>query len=80
MKTHPSIKSTYHDPMMSFDLDALRASLGVAQDDLHNMVFSEMPITLIVSQQAKIRALKSRITKLGNQQAFFLSTLKHSRA
>jgi phospholipid N-methyltransferase len=80
MKTHPSIKSTHHNPMMSFDLDALRASLDVAKDDLYNMVFSEMPVTLIVSQQAKIRALKSRITKLGNQQAFSLATLKHPRA
>ena len=66
MKTTHSINSAQHAPMMSFDIPALRASLDAARDDLHNMAFSEMPLDALVAQSAKIRALKTKITKLEN--------------
>jgi hypothetical protein len=40
----------------------LKNKLSMFQDDLHSMVFSEMPTILIVKQQAKIRAMKSVIS------------------
>lgn len=36
------------------------------RDDLHTLVFGEAPIVTIVEQQAKIRALKTKITKMEN--------------
>ena len=36
------------------------------RDDLHTLVFSEAPSVTIVEQQAKIRALKTKITKMEN--------------
>lgn len=38
------------------------------RDDLHSLVFSEAPTLIIVEQQAKIRALKTKITKLENSR------------
>jgi hypothetical protein len=47
-------------------IHALKTKLSGMRDDLHNLVFSEAHTVTIVGQQAKIRALKSKITKLEN--------------
>ncbi len=39
------------------------------RDDLYTLVFSETDQAVVVQQQAKIRALKTKITKLENQPA-----------
>lgn len=51
------------------ETSALRASLDTAREDLHNLVFSEAPMPVIVQQQSKIRALKGKITRLENAEA-----------
>ena len=38
------------------------------RDDLYNLVFSDAPSLIIVEQQARIRALKTKITKLENSR------------
>ncbi len=47
-------------------IHALKTKLAGMRDDLHTLVFSEAPTVTIVEQQAKIRALKSKITKMEN--------------
>lgn len=50
--------------MKSQKIAELKNKLSILQDDLHSMVFSEMPQILIVKQQAKIKAMKSSISVL----------------
>jgi hypothetical protein len=45
---------------------ALKIKLNSMKDDLHNMAFSEMPLDALVAQSNKIRALKTKITKMEN--------------
>lgn len=47
---------------------ALKIKLNSMRDDLHNMAFTEMPLDALVSQSAKIRALKTKITKMENSR------------
>lgn len=51
---------------MKAQIYALKIKLNAMRDDLHNMAFSEMPLDALVAQSAKIRALKTKITKLEN--------------
>ena len=51
---------------MNPQIYALKTKLAAMRDDLHNLVFSEAPTLIIVEQQAKIRALKTKITKMEN--------------
>ena len=50
--------------MKSQKIAELKNKLSILQDDLHSMVFSEMPQIMIVKQQAKIKAMKSSISVL----------------
>ena len=50
--------------MKSQNIAELKNKLSILQDDLHSMVFSEMPQIMIVKQQAKIKAMKSSISVL----------------
>jgi hypothetical protein len=45
-------------------IHALKTKLAGMRDDLHTLVFSEAPTVTIVGQQAKIRALKTKINQL----------------
>ena len=45
---------------------ALKTKLAGMRDDLHNMAFSEFPLDALVAQSNKIRALKTKITKMEN--------------
>jgi hypothetical protein len=47
-------------------IHALKTKLAGMRDDLHNMAFSEYPLDALVAQSNKIRALKSKITKMEN--------------
>jgi hypothetical protein len=47
-------------------LHALRVKLNAMREDLYNMVFSEVDQAVAVAQQAKVRSLKSKITRLEN--------------
>jgi hypothetical protein len=47
-------------------IHALKTKLNAMKDDLHNMAFSEYPLDALVAQSNKIRALKTKITKLEN--------------
>jgi hypothetical protein len=49
-------------------LHALRVKLNAMREDLYNMVFSEVDQAVAVAQQAKIRSLKSKITRLENSR------------
>jgi hypothetical protein len=49
-------------------IHALKTKLAGMRDDLHTLVFSEAPTVTIVGQQAKIRALKTKITKMENSR------------
>jgi hypothetical protein len=51
---------------MNSQIYALKIKLNAMKDDLHNMAFSEYPLDALVAQSNKIRALKSRITKMEN--------------
>jgi hypothetical protein len=51
---------------MNPQIYALKIKLNSMKDDLHNMAFSEMPLDALVAQSAKIRALKTKITKMEN--------------
>jgi hypothetical protein len=53
-------------PNMNPQIYALKIKLNAMKDDLHNMAFSEYPLDALVAQSNKIRALKSKITKLEN--------------
>jgi len=53
---------------MNPQIYALKTKLAGMRDDLYNLVFSEAPTLIIVEQQAKIRALKTKITKLENSR------------
>jgi hypothetical protein len=44
----------------------LKQKLDQMRDDLHAMAFSEMPLDILVNQQNKIRAMKSKITRTEN--------------
>ncbi len=50
----------------SKQIHALRVKLNAMREDLYNMVFSEVDQSIAVAQQAKIRALKAKITRLEN--------------
>jgi hypothetical protein len=47
-------------------IENLKEKLDQMRDDLHAMVFSEMPLDALVNQSNKIRAMKSRITRTEN--------------
>ena len=46
--------------MKTTKIAELKNKLSIMQDDLHSMVFSEMPQIMIVKQQAKIKATKNQ--------------------
>jgi hypothetical protein len=60
-----AIRKTYK---MTAQIYALKIKLNSMKDDLHNMAFSEMPLNALVAQSAKIRALKTKITKMENSR------------
>jgi len=50
-------------------IHALKTKLAGMRDDLYTLVWSEADQSIVVQQQAKIRALKTKITRLENQPA-----------
>jgi hypothetical protein len=50
-------------------IHALKTKLAGMRDDLYTLVFSEADQSVVVQQQAKIRALKAKVTRLENQPA-----------
>jgi len=53
---------------MKSQIHELKIKLNAMKDDLHNMAFSEYPLDALVAQSNKIRALKTKITKLENSR------------
>lgn len=45
---------------------ALKTKLAAMRDDLYNMVWSEADQAVVVAHQSKIRALKTKITRMEN--------------
>ena len=47
-------------------IHALKTKLAAMRDDLYNMVWSEVDQAVVVAHQAKIRAIKSKVTRMEN--------------
>jgi len=47
-------------------IHALKTKLASMREDLYNMVWSEIDQAIVVAHQAKIRALKAKVTRMEN--------------